>query len=139
MTEKKEIAVSAGNCGKPKGRPRGRPFAKGVSGNPSGRPKVVFNAREYAAQYAQEMIDILVAIARDKTAVLSARTAAASELLDRGLGKATQFIEGNQNVRYEISDKPMTQRNGRGNSASGRRAKARIRLWRPQEGPQYAL
>jgi hypothetical protein len=64
--------------------------------------------RELARSYAAEAIETLVKIMRDKCASASGRAGAAVAILDRGYGKPTQVVEGTANVRYDISDKPLT-------------------------------
>ena len=71
----------------------GRPFEKGQSGNPGGRPKVVAEVRELARQRAPEAIAALVQIMTEGKSE-AARVAAATALLDRGWGKPTQPIAG---------------------------------------------
>jgi hypothetical protein len=68
-------------------------FQPGKSGNPGGRRKVRFHVAEYAAQYAKEAIDSLVRVIRDPNAKPVETTAAARELLDRGVGKPVSAIE----------------------------------------------
>jgi hypothetical protein len=70
---------------------RGRPFPKGVSANPGGRPKVVGELRELARARAPEAIAELARLAL-KARSETVRVAAIRELLDRGYGKATQFL-----------------------------------------------
>jgi hypothetical protein len=72
-----------------KGAPRGRPFVKGQAGNPSGRPRALAELGELARQRTAAAIAALARALNDpKTAV-----AAASELLDRGWGKAEQNLD----------------------------------------------
>src|SRR5215470_7364612 len=69
------------------------PWQKGYSGNPGGRPKGHGEIRELARQHTDAAINTLVEIAeRGKSE--SARVAAATALLDRGWGKATQHLAG---------------------------------------------
>jgi hypothetical protein len=71
--------------------PRGRPFKPGQSGNPGGRPAIVGELRELARAHAPEAIKELARLAlHAKTE--TARIAAIRELLDRGFGKATQYV-----------------------------------------------
>jgi hypothetical protein len=71
--------------------PRGRPFQPGQSGNPGGRPRVIAELRELARAHAPEAVAELARLAKDAKSE-TARIAAIKELLDRGFGKATQFV-----------------------------------------------
>src|SRR5215510_12936646 len=71
----------------------GRPFEKGQSGNPGGRPKAVEAVRELARQHSPEAIEALVKVMTEGKSE-AARVAAATALLDRGWGKPTQPIAG---------------------------------------------
>lgn len=72
---------------------RGRPFEKGKSGNPGGRPRVISELRELARAHAPEAIKELARLTI-KARSEAARITAIRELLDRGYGKATQFLAG---------------------------------------------
>jgi hypothetical protein len=74
---------------------RGRPFAKGKSGNPGGRPRVIAELRDLARAQAPEAINELGRLAL-KARSETARIAAIRELLDRGYGKATQILAGEE-------------------------------------------
>src|SRR5215469_2110911 len=68
-------------------------WQQGQSGNPGGRPKGHGSIRELARQHTDAAVNTLVEIAeRGKND--SARVAAATALLDRGWGKATQHLAG---------------------------------------------
>lgn len=70
------------------------PFEKGVSGNPSGSSKRQARlremAREVAAEYLEEAIGVHVQVMRDVQAPHSARVSAASAVIERAAGKASQ-------------------------------------------------
>ncbi len=62
-------------------------FKPGQSGNPGGRPKGISRALRKAATYSPKVIDVLAAIAFDESHPVTARIAASSIILDRGMGK----------------------------------------------------
>jgi hypothetical protein len=68
-------------------------WIKGTSGNPSGRTKEVGIVRDLAREHTTAAIETLVAICKDNKVSPSARVAAASALLDRGWGKASQAMD----------------------------------------------
>jgi len=72
----------------------GKGFMPGQSGNPGGRPKVVAEVRALARQHTAEVITTLLAIMRNPEHDPRARVAAAKEILDRGYGRPSQPIEG---------------------------------------------
>jgi hypothetical protein len=80
----------------------GRPFKKGQSGNPTGLPKsdkptverqLVKNLQAYAQQYTVEAIDNILFVMRHPKAPPACIISAASEILDRGWGKAKQAVD----------------------------------------------
>ena len=75
----------------------GRPFQKGVSGNPSGRPDRK-RVREIAREHTEDAMKALVEICNDKNASAPARVSAACAILDRGYGKPTQLIAGDDDA-----------------------------------------
>jgi Family of unknown function (DUF5681) len=77
------------------GNKAGKPgqFKPGQSGNPRGLTKGLREVREAARCYTEEMLQILVKIARDEKASTAARASAAMYVIDRGHGKAPQYIE----------------------------------------------
>jgi hypothetical protein len=74
---------------------RGRPFEKGKSGNPGGRPRIIRELRDLARARAPEAIRELARLAV-KARSETARIAAIRELLDRGYGKPTQYVAGEE-------------------------------------------
>src|SRR5688500_1403071 len=81
--------------GPPRGE-RGR-WLPGTSPNPGGRPKVVGDIRDLARQYSEAAVETLVDIAENGKQE-SARVAAASALLDRGWGRPTQPLAGDDDM-----------------------------------------
>jgi hypothetical protein len=67
-------------------------WEKGVSGNLKGRPKGHGDVRALARQHTADAVSTLVTIMLDNNAAASARTSAASAILDRGWGKPEQSI-----------------------------------------------
>jgi hypothetical protein len=74
------------------------PFQKGQSGNAGGRPRVLAEVRELARAHTTSALNTLVEIVKNKKAPPAARIAAANSILDRGYGKATQFIAGDDEM-----------------------------------------
>lgn len=72
-------------------------WEKGQSGNPGGRPKADHNLRELARLHTEAALQTLVTVMSDTEAPPSARARAAAEILDRGHGKPTQYIEELEN------------------------------------------
>jgi len=73
-------------------------FQKGRSGNPGGRPKEIGEVRDLARQHTPQAIDALQAIMNEQQAPASARVAAAEALLNRGWGRPTQMIAGDEDA-----------------------------------------
>jgi len=74
------------------------PFKKGQSGNPGGRAHIVTKdgktLRQLSRDHTREALDVLLEVMRDKGAPQSARVSAAQMIHDRGWGKPTQPIGG---------------------------------------------
>ena len=65
----------------------------GKSGNPSGRPKLVAEVRDLARKHTPRAIERLVELMEADSGTTA--VAACKELLDRGHGRAPQYIEQN--------------------------------------------
>lgn len=72
----------------------GKPFAPGKSGNPGGRPRD--EVKGLARQHGPEAINKLVEWMRSGNA--KASVSAATALLDRGWGKPTQPVSGDDDA-----------------------------------------
>lgn len=73
-------------------RGAGKPFAKGQSGNPGGRPKLPAELRERAQAVTADMLDVLIALARDPVQSGAVRVSAANSVLDRGHGRPVATV-----------------------------------------------
>jgi hypothetical protein len=84
----------------------GKKFQPGQSGNVRGRPKRDLDLAAEARKHAQAAIKALADIVNDTEAPPPSRISAASELLDRGYGRAAQSIDLNHTVDFsqELSD-----------------------------------
>jgi len=71
-------------------------FLPGHSGNPVGRTKESLSVSKLAREHTVEALNTLVKIMNDKKAPPASRVLAASNILDRGHGKAPQTINVRQ-------------------------------------------
>jgi len=65
-------------------------FKKGITGNAGSRPKGVGAIRNLAKNYSNEVIHLLMEIARDENERAPCRIAATEIILNRGWGKPSQ-------------------------------------------------
>lgn len=77
------------------------PAKKGEVRNPRGRPKKDLDLAALAQKHAEKAVETLAKCLTDTTATWPAKVSAASELLDRGFGKAPQH--GSINVELGFS------------------------------------
>ena len=68
-------------------------WQKGQSGNPSGRPKANLEFIAKAREHSLEALALLVEQMRDPKLPPAIRQAAASDILDRGIGKPAQAVQ----------------------------------------------
>jgi hypothetical protein len=71
-------------------------FVKGQSGNPSGRPKEDSEVKQAARSYGLEAVHRLAELMRGESPKVAKEAAVA--LLDRGYGKPTQIIAGDDEL-----------------------------------------
>jgi len=72
-------------------------FAPGCSGNAGGRPKSAETVRDLARSHTELAVSALVAIAEGGQSE-SAKVAAATAILDRGWGRPTQPVSGDDEM-----------------------------------------
>lgn len=82
-------------------------FVKGKSGNPGGRPIAVKEVQTLARSYCVESVQGLIELARNVRTDARARIAAYKEILDRGIGKASQVVRiegdnGSSSITFEL-------------------------------------
>jgi hypothetical protein len=75
-------------------------FVKGQSGNPGGRPKEDAEVKALARTYGPEAVHKLAELMRGDNPKVSASAAVA--LLDRGYGKPTQTIAGDEEAPVTV-------------------------------------
>jgi hypothetical protein len=83
-----------------KSNPIKKPGQRGGKRPGSGRKKgtsnkATFELKQAAAEHGQEVLDALIRIIRDQETPANTIVAACRELLDRGYGKPTQYVEEN--------------------------------------------
>jgi hypothetical protein len=99
--EAKGVEIAESSASEP--RVIGRPFQKGVSGNPGGLPKGLKELKALAREYTTDAVKTLASIMNNEQEVPAARVAAAKELLDRGYGKSTQYVEAKVDIFENMS------------------------------------
>lgn len=85
-------------------------FRPGNSGNPGGKKKIPTEVKELCAQQTIPSIKTLMEIRDNKKAPAACRILAANSILDRGLGKPRQEIEGEltiSNISVTIAEKDV--------------------------------
>ncbi|MFQ5753442.1 MAG: DUF5681 domain-containing protein [bacterium] len=78
-------------------------FKKGQCGNPGGRPKAIQNVLELAREHSEEALITLIEIMQNENEKASTRISAASEILNRAIGRPTHSLdlleEGNRGLK----------------------------------------
>lgn len=85
---------------KPKGKPGNPNWVKGQSGNPGGRPKLLHEVREAARSHNVWGIGRLRELADSDDGRVA--IAAIKELLDRGVGRATELDDEERSLQRRI-------------------------------------
>ena len=80
------------------GRGRLTPFKKGVSGNPSGRPRQALDVAALAKENSVTAMKRIIKVIDSKDDRIA--LAAATQVLDRAIGKPTQTVEVDANVTH---------------------------------------
>ena len=81
------------NQPKPKGKGGARPGSGRKKGSPN---KATASLRDIAREYTDEAVKGLVAVLRNAGEPAAARVAAANAILDRGYGKASTVLSGDE-------------------------------------------
>lgn len=77
-----------------------RPAQKGEIRNPRGRSKKDYDVAALAQKHALKAIETLAEVMTSPAATPSARVSAASELLDRGFGRAPQSLDVTHQIGF---------------------------------------
>lgn len=80
------------NAVAPRRNARGH-WLPGQSANPAGRPAASYRLADLARTHSEDMLKVLVEVAKDDTAPPAARVSAAQAVLDRAHGKPMQSQE----------------------------------------------
>ena len=75
----------------------------GETRNPRGRPKKDLDLARMAQQHAEKAVQTLAACLDDETATWPAKVTAASELLDRGFGRAPQSLQVDHKLDFSAN------------------------------------
>jgi hypothetical protein len=75
----------------------------GEARNPRGRPKKDLDLARMAQQHAMKAVQTLAACLDDETASWPAKVSAASELLDRGFGRAPQSLQVDHKLDFSAN------------------------------------
>lgn len=90
MAEPVSKVGSSRKPGKPKGLPKSGGRAKGVPN------KATVSIKEAAREYTEAALQTLVSVMKDDEAPHAAKVSAANSILDRGYGKASTVISGDE-------------------------------------------
>lgn len=78
-------------------------FKPGNVANPAGRPPVIKHVRDLCKEHTKEMIELLLACARDDSERWQVRQTAIQEVLNRGWGKVNHSVDITTNQNTNIT------------------------------------
>jgi hypothetical protein len=85
-------------------------FVKGQSGNPGGAPKRINRAEAQARREAEYAVSLNAKVMRDKTETIDRRLTAARWLVERGYGKAREYVDIELDAKHDhtVRELPST-------------------------------